>query len=324
MKPMLFLFAGLSLCPWIAQGDDFIGSEDHPMISRYQGSYIDGYEVQGFDEYRLALGKSKDQGGQLVAERQLDLEGRVTRILYRGPKDRTVYEIFSNYRTALEGAGFEILYTCSEEECGNSFDYVVYGPDNRIESSRSAFGAFDMIGEIRYLAARLSDADREVHVALLTGFDHGFAEASQQPVVLLDIIEGESMDTGMVTVDAEAMGEGIDQAGHIDLYGIRFETNSAAIQPESSSVLAEIARLLQARPDLRILIVGHTDNQGEFQYNMDLSSRRARAVLDYMVNTHGIEAARMRAEGVGFLAPVASNDHEQGRSHNRRVVLVKM
>jgi outer membrane protein OmpA-like peptidoglycan-associated protein len=146
---------------------------------------------------------------------------------------------------------------------------------------------------------------------------------SKRPVTLLEIIESKEMDTDMVTVDAEAIGKGIDATGHMAIYGVHFDTDSANIKPESAPVLSEIAKLLQSRPSLKILVVGHTDNQGAYEYNMNLSKQRASSVARYLSETHAIESSRMRAAGVGFLAPVASNDSAPGRAKNRRVELVK-
>jgi outer membrane protein OmpA-like peptidoglycan-associated protein len=141
--------------------------------------------------------------------------------------------------------------------------------------------------------------------------------------VLVEVIESEAMETGMVTIDAEAMAEGIDATGHIAIYGVYFETNSAEINAESSPTLTEIAKLLTDRPSLKLLVVGHTDNQGDYDYNLGLSGRRAEAVVRALSEQHGIDGGRLRSAGVGFLAPVASNDTAAGREKNRRVELVK-
>jgi outer membrane protein OmpA-like peptidoglycan-associated protein len=308
-----------------AQQADTPGSEDHPMVSRYEGSFIDGYEVREFDEFVLPLGPAvwNDTRDKRIAETSAVLEGRITRILYRGPDGRSSLEILRNYRMALEAAGFETLFSCGSD-CGNNFVYLLYGPtEMRIRQSPSTTSAFDIPQDVRYLAARLRDGAREVHVSVLTAFDNGFGKLSKRPVTLVEIIETESMDTGMVTVDAEAIGKGIDADGHIAIYGVLFDTDSASIKPESAPVLAEIAGFLQARPDLQILVVGHTDNQGSYEYNMGLSAQRANAVVRYLTGNHDIDASRLRSAGVGFLAPVASNESAAGRAKNRRVELVR-
>lgn len=308
----------------LAQHPDSPGSEDHPMVTRYEGSFIDGHEIKDYDSFELPLGPAVwNADGIKVPEAKADLEGRITRILYRGPDGRSTLEILRNYQAALEGAGFEMLYSCGSD-CGNNFAALLYGPmEMRIRTTKTSGAAFDIPQDVRYLAARLVDGNRTVHVALLIAYDNGFGELSKRPVTLLQIIEAKSMDTGMVTVDAEAIGKGIDSTGHMAIYGIQFDTDSAAIKSESAPVLAEIAKFLSSRPELNILVVGHTDNQGAYEYNIGLSSRRANAVVRYLSEQHGIDARRMQSEGVGYLAPVASNDFPEGRAKNRRVELVK-
>jgi outer membrane protein OmpA-like peptidoglycan-associated protein len=306
-----------------AQQSDAPGSMDHPMVTRYEGSFIDGYQVKDFDEFVLPLGKAVWRGDVKAGEKDVTLEGRITRILYRGPKNRSTLEILRNYRSALEDAGFEALYTC-DRDCGNNFSGILYGPmETRILNSKTSGSAFDMPQDLRYLSARLKTAERTVHVSLMVAFDNGFGTLSKQPVTLLQIIEGQSMDTGMVTVDAEAIAKGIDETGHIAIYGIQFDTDSAVIKSESSPVLQEIATLLNNRPDLGLLVVGHTDNQGTLEYNMSLSDQRADAVVRYLGEKHDIDNSRLQSAGVGFLAPIASNESPAGRARNRRVELVK-
>lgn len=308
----------------MAQHPDSAGSEDHPMVTRYEGSFIDGYEVNDFDEFILPLGPavSYDDRG-LVPREQTVLEGQITRILYRGPDERSSLEILRNYQSALEAAGFKTLYTCGSD-CGNNFTVLLYGPtEMRITNTRTSGSAFDLPQDVRYLAAKMSDGSRTVHVSLLTAYDNGFGKLSKRPVTLLEIIESKAMDTGMVTVDAEAIGKEIDATGHMAIYGVLFDSDSAKIKLKSAPALVEIAKLLQSRPSLNILVVGHTDTQGAFEYNMNLSSQRANSVARYLTEKHNIDQGRMRAAGVGFLAPVATNDTPDGRAKNRRVELVK-
>ena len=76
------------------------------------------------------------------------------------------------------------------------------------------------------------------------------------------------------------------------------------------------------QPSLRLHVVGHTDNVGALAHNMTLSKQRAEAVVNALVTNYQIAAARLIANGVGPLAPVASNAAEEGRAKNRRVELV--
>jgi outer membrane protein OmpA-like peptidoglycan-associated protein len=105
------------------------------------------------------------------------------------------------------------------------------------------------------------------------------------------------------------------------VYGIEFDTNSAALRPESRPVLDEVARALGAHADWNVAIEGHTDAVGADADNLTLSTARARAVLDYLV-AQGIAAARLTAAGRGEGQPVADNATSLGRARNRRVELV--
>ena len=81
--------------------------------------------------------------------------------------------------------------------------------------------------------------------------------------------------------------------------------------------------MLKADAKLNVLVVGHTDNHGELTYNLQLSKRRADAVVQALTKDYGIGVARMTALGVGMAAPIAINDGEEGRAKNRRVEIVK-
>ena len=74
---------------------------------------------------------------------------------------------------------------------------------------------------------------------------------------------------------------------------------------------------------LRLLIVGHTDTQGSYDYNADLSRRRAESAVTSLVKDYGIARERLFPVGVSFASPIASNQTEEGRAKNRRVELVK-
>ncbi len=147
-----------------------------------------------------------------------------------------------------------------------------------------------------------------------------------RPVTALQILEEKPLETGMVQVDvnARAMAEGIDEEGGVRIYGIYFDTDEATIQEGSESALNEIAKLLEQNPELKLGVVGHTDATGEVQYNMDLSKQRAKAVVEFLSSEHGVSADRLKPYGVGPLAPVASNEDEDGRARNRRVELIEL
>ncbi len=136
------------------------------------------------------------------------------------------------------------------------------------------------------------------------------------------IVEKQAM-TQNIVADAKALAGGLATDGHAAVYGIYFDTAKAVVKPESEAALGEIAKLLQAEPGLKVLIVGHTDNVGGFDGNLKLAQARADAVVQALTGRFAVAAARLRACAAGAMAPVASNDAEAGRAKNRRVELVK-
>jgi outer membrane protein OmpA-like peptidoglycan-associated protein len=125
-----------------------------------------------------------------------------------------------------------------------------------------------------------------------------------------------------VTVDAGEMAKSITATGRVALYGIYFDFNKAEVKPESDTTLAEVAKLLQTTPAMSLLVVGHTDNVGTFDFNLDLSQRRAAAVVEALATRFKVNRARLKPFGVSFASPAASNQTDEGRGKNRRVELV--
>ena len=138
----------------------------------------------------------------------------------------------------------------------------------------------------------------------------------------IHLIEKQAMKQDVVA-DAGAMNKSIRESGKAALYGIYFDTGKSDVKPESEATLKEIAKLLNDNANLKLYVVGHTDNSGTLDVNMKLSQDRAAAVVNALVNRYSIGAFRLKACGDGPTAPVASNDAEEGRALNRRVELVK-
>jgi len=111
--------------------------------------------------------------------------------------------------------------------------------------------------------------------------------------------------------------------GRVATQGIFFDTGSDRIRPESTPTLKEITAMLQAHPDLKLTIEGHTDNTGQAAANQALSEKRAAAVKTYLVQ-QGIAGARLESRGLGQARPATANDTSEGRQQNRRVELVKI
>ncbi|WP_338303496.1 OmpA family protein, partial [Bradyrhizobium ottawaense] len=166
----------------------------------------------------------------------------------------------------------------------------------------------------RYIAGRKAEGGREIYASVIV------SQNNQDITAQVTIAELGAIANKMV--DAAAMAKGLGETGHIALYGIYFDTNKAVLKPESRPTLEQIARLLASQPQLNVFIVGHTDSQGAYEYNLDLSKRRAEAVAAELVKSFRIVPTRLRTAGVGLLAPVGPNATDAGRALNRRVELV--
>jgi outer membrane protein OmpA-like peptidoglycan-associated protein len=294
-----------------AQAADVPGSKDHPVVSRYAGSEILKYEVKDFDSFSLPTGAVRDRRSGASASQAV--EGRITRIHYRAPDGRSALEVFRNYEQSLQAGGFTPLYQCENQVCGNDFSYALNPP------SIMHFSGKDQ----KYLGARLSRPSGDVYVSVYTTAAYGVGGANKNRVfTLLDVVEVKPMQTGQVVVDANAMAREIAASGRVALYGIYFDSGKADVKPESQQALGEIAKLMKQEAALKLLVVGHTDTAGTFDYNIDLSRRRAQSVVQALVSGHGIDAVRLKPWGVGYASPVASNRAEDGRAKNRRVELV--
>jgi outer membrane protein OmpA-like peptidoglycan-associated protein len=102
------------------------------------------------------------------------------------------------------------------------------------------------------------------------------------------------------------------------LEGVNFERNSSYLTKEAKTTLERAVRALRDNPEVRVEIVGHTDNIGSKKYNDWISLRRADRVKSWLVSK-GISATRITTAGVGFSEPIATNDTPEGRAKNRRI-----
>jgi OmpA-OmpF porin, OOP family len=293
--------ASLLLCgglPGAAQNHDIARSKDHPLISRYPGSYIEEYDKKEFDEYELPMGST---GSNKPCKTQ-HLEGKITLIKYVPPKGRSTLEIFRNYEQGLQKAGFAEVFKCTDQDqCGT-------GSPRKL----GYYGGWTN----HYLAGKLSRSEGDVYAAV------NISQSNEGDLFLV-IIELKPMESGLITVDASSLANDITRTGHASVYGIYFDTGKADVKPESDATLKEIAKLLDQDAKLKLYVVGHTDNVGTLASNMDLSKRCGDAVVKVLATKYNIAVARLSAQGDGSTAPVASNDSDEGRAKNRRVELVK-
>lgn len=137
----------------------------------------------------------------------------------------------------------------------------------------------------------------------------------------LTVVEKQALDVKVNLTPSEEMKRDLDSAGHVALY-LNFDIDKTALRPDAQPVIADIVKLLEADPSLKLTVEGHTDNTGSAAHNQTLSEGRAAAVVAAL-EALGIAADRLEAKGFGPDRPIAGNDTAEGRAQNRRVELVK-
>lgn len=325
MRRMLLLGLLLALPP-ASPAADVDGAADHPMVSRYPGQEIRWYQVENYRPYQVPAGPVT--GYRTIGE-WIETAGRVTRIFYAYEgTDRTHEEIWQNYLDGLRDAGFEIIGSGSprtragaNDIGGRTWQGVVYttNPWNAPGSEVGTLAAGTATsGGSAAVVARKERAAGTAYVVINVE-----QHSAEYVGALVDIIEEEAVETGLVVVDPEAMGADIEEYGRVVLDGIVFDFDAATLRAESRAALTAMAAYLEAHPDKRFYVVGHTDAKGSFAYNEGLSADRARAVVTALQRDFGVAPGRLEPHGVGPLVPVFSNASDAGRDRNRRVELVE-
>jgi outer membrane protein OmpA-like peptidoglycan-associated protein len=235
---------------------------------------------------------------------------------YEGPDGRSPLELVRNWQQRLEQGGFRTVFACEARSCGGTGSDVWFAVTDARPGNA---GITSTWGSQAYAVMRLERPSGDVWVSVLS-----VTGARDRPQTLIDVVESRPMETGrIVFIDAAAMDRAIAATGRVALYGISFDTDRADPRPDSRPTIEEIAKYLRANPGVSVVVTGHTDSQGAFDHNVDLSRRRAAAVVAALTRDFAIPAARLTAFGAGMAAPVAANDNDQGRAQNRRVEIVR-
>ena len=146
----------------------------------------------------------------------------------------------------------------------------------------------------------------------------GIGSPEQTGQYIVTIVEIASMEQ---VITATSLGDDLQQTGRSVLY-IQFESGKSTIKPESMKMIEQMALYLNANKSKNVFIVGHTDNAGTIDMNMKLSEERAVAVVNALVGQYNVSPKQVIAKGIGPLAPIASNNSEDGKKLNRRVEMV--
>lgn len=320
-----------------------VAGSDLPWLKRYAGSLILDFSQSAFDEVDLVAGPLQPREGRdasnnvlRVPERVVTLQGRRTRWVYLMPEGRSPLEVTAGYGEELAARNAETLFQCRDQACGGKIGNAVDAGGGEQGLIQHVFPR-DQLPKALYSAGWcvLTASNTGQRYALLkTETAHVSVLAAQvkassdckrfdgRTFAIVTAVESKAREQRMEVVDARAMAGAIASQGRAVLNGILFDTDRATIKPESKPQLDEIAALLRADPKATYFVVGHTDNQGSPDYNLDLSRRRSAAIAEALQKSYGIGGGRLTGVGVGMVAPVASNADEAGRARNRRVEIV--
>ncbi|MGL4398393.1 MAG: OmpA family protein [Luteolibacter sp.] len=311
----------LAACPWAAAQQDAKGLRDHRVIGRFEGAVIVAGETKKFDERVIQTGKLGGNEEALGGENSMRRSGAVTSLVYDAPKESSAVEIAANYRARLEALEYKMVYECDTFGSGD------FGPVNRVVKltfGQPAWGAWSFrggyAGKPRYLLMEKGEGGGRSTVALVVG-EAGIA--GDAPRYALLVVDEAAMKTDQITVPTpQEMVDAFKAKGSMALYGIYFDTGASVMKSESKPTLEVIAELLGQQSKLELIVVGHTDNVGDFAANMKLSQARAAAVVVALTREYKVAGGRLRAFGAGMAAPAAPNTSDKERARNRRVELV--
>ncbi|MEM8579820.1 MAG: OmpA family protein [Pseudomonadota bacterium] len=266
------------------------------------------------DYGRVTFPTAPALGATVQQDRQ---EGKVRTSVFQFPATLPLDVLMATVRSQVAGPGREVFMDCTSRTCGG-FDFrqaLDTVPPPAMVVDLAKFG---------YLAVR-DDATGQVDQFLLSlAGDTGYLQ--HVVVTPTDAPQTELVPQAPVSpVDAQRATEGLfTDRGTVVLDGLIFETGSAALSDEDYPGLKELAGFLNSNPEALVILVGHTDAEGGLQSNIALSRQRAEAVRSWLIEGLGVSPDQLEADGVGYLAPRASNATQEGRLRNRRVEAVLM
>lgn len=245
-----------------------------------------GYRAPMFDEYLLPLGPPTNFSPP-VYEKSKPVEGQVGYYTYLAPAGRSPAELFRNYKQEFQRLGIEVKY---EKNSGQPGDFGSTFDKIDTDCDLAQILTYDGADE-RLMVGQSRDAKPSYYMVFVTAYNDGVIPERLQgrvgkgrALAQLVVISPDVLEKKMAFLNADDMKRSLHDSGEVAVYGLYFDTDKDAIKSESQSALAEIAKLLKSEPTLRLHIVGHTDNQGKPDYNLELSHRRASSVVAELAN----------------------------------------
>jgi len=287
------------------------------------------------EQWELLKGQgvvNKQQGYQamlLTDGNYVQVSPRMTNKTYLGPQFTIEYDTF------FEGGAYPTLVFL---ETGDN-ESIISVNDSEADYSNGA-DSYSLSGSLPTAISSDNYHDKWHHIAIAVKNKQLKVYVDQYRVLTVPDMhtQPESMRMGGIgQQDAPlifrnvriASGGGMNMLGQkftgakIVTHGINFDVDKATLRPESMGTLNQIVALLNANPDLKFEIDGHTDNSGAAAHNLTLSQQRADAVKSQLV-TMGISASRLTTKGFGDTKPMSPNDTPANKANNRRVEFVKV
>ena len=272
----------------------------------YEGSTVFYDDKIGYDEFYVCTGISSDD--KVIIKK---VEGYIRHRFCYAPAGRSALEIIKNYEEAISQKGGSVLRSSKNRACINAF--MKKGHPNHGMQKYEYMQLPNSAGY--YFSGKIPADTVDYYVCVVAG------QVEQKVVYSLVTIKTKAMDKGMVSL--ENLDEGLLTKGHIAVYDIYFDTGKSELKSESADALKTIAEYLKAHSDKQYLVVGHTDNVGNFEANIKLSTERANAVVKALITKYAVNKELLKPYGVGPASPVASNSTDNGKAKNRRVEIVE-
>ncbi|UWR22737.1 OmpA family protein [Sulfitobacter sp. S190] len=257
---------------------------------------------------------------------EVTLDGAVRRSAWRiVSPGLTPLQVIGPLRQQLEQSDYRIVLDCGALDCGG-YDFrfateVLPGPNMYVN-----------IRNYHFITALRGPSDAPVAaITVLASTTRGSAyvqiiEAGQlgEEAVITPSrdVPAPVAEPAVPALSAGDLQSVLFRDGHVVLQGLEFDTGVSQLGDGPFDALQKLADALAARPEQRIALVGHTDDQGSLDANIAISRDRARSVRQRLIEKFGIAASRIEAQGMGYLSPVASNLTQTGREANRRVEAV--
>ncbi len=273
--------------------------------------------VRPLDSYVMPIG-IWDRGEMPIQT----VEGRLIQQAWRiEAASLTTLQLVRPLREQLRNDRYRIIFECQTEACGG-FDFrfgveTLPPPEMRIN-----------IGDFRFLAAERTGENGPEYLSLLTSrtAQAGFVQITHVAPAIADdpplAVAAAPVVRASGAVSQASIAAQLDQTGSAILRDLSFETGSAQLGTDDYTSLQALADYLLTYPNRTVALVGHTDAAGGLEGNIALSKRRAASVLERLVAVYGADRRQLEAEGMGYLAPVATNLTEDGREANRRVEVI--